>query len=36
MNECFIHYDGLSRYNDSVFVTKRLLKIALLAKEEHA
>ena len=26
MNECIIHYDGLSRYDDPVFVTKRTLK----------
>ena len=26
MNECVIHYDGLSRYDDPVFVTKRTLK----------
>ena len=36
MNECIIHYDGLSHYNDPAFVTKRTLKTILLAKEEHA
>ena len=35
MNECIIHYDGLSCYDDLVFVTKRTLKLILLAKEEH-
>ena len=35
MNECIIHYNGLSRQNDLVFVTKRTLKTILLAKEEH-
>ena len=35
MNECIIHYDGLSRQNDLVFVTKRTFKTILLAKEEH-
>ena len=35
MNECIIHYDGLSRHDDSVFVTNRTMKKTLLAKEEH-
>ena len=35
MNECIIHYDGLNRYEDPVFVTERILKTILLAKEEH-
>ena len=35
MNECIIHYDGLSRYDDPVFVTKGTLKTILSAKEEH-
>ena len=35
MNECIIHYDGLSHHDDSVFVTNRTMKTTLLAKEEH-
>ena len=35
MNELTIHYDGLSRHDDPVFVTKKTLKTMLLAKEKH-
>ena len=35
MNECIILYDGLSRFDGPVFVTKRTLKTIVLAKEEH-
>ena len=33
MNECIVHYDGLSRHDDPVFVTKRTLKSMLSVKE---
>ena len=36
MKECVISYDGLSRYDDPVFVTERTLKIiSLAAREKH-
>ena len=35
MNECIMHYDGLSCYDDPEFVTERTLKTILLSKEHE-
>ena len=34
MNECIVHYKGLSRYNPA-FATKKTFKTIYLAKEVH-
>ena len=35
MNECIIHCDGLSHYDNPVIVTERPFKTILLAKDKH-
>ena len=35
MNECIVHFDGPSPYDDPLFVTERTLTTILFAKEEH-
>ena len=35
MNECIVHFDGPSPYDDPLFVTERKLTTILFAKEEH-